>query len=292
MTNLSKNFASNESLFDAIRHEDEQKEYWLARELMGILGYPRWSDFKDAIERSKASCENAGNLVTEHFSGLFLKNPSSSQGRKYQDYRLSRYACYLIAMNGDPRKDEIAQAQAYFTVKIREAETASPNQDVELEKLRLEADLVKAKIRLMETEKAYQESSYWIVKAEGLAMLQYYRGGELPALPPVTEPEKVFVNDRGDVIGSSQSRTGITGLLKAAGYSEKESRSTNLQKHAKQVLAEIGIDFDSGAGLDTAMYIRTHKVCPESRIQDAIAALVQVKAQMRSIWTGGLDLGL
>lgn len=118
----------NTSPFDSIRRTDEQGEYWLARDLMPMLGYPRWSDFKDVIDKAKTSCENTGNVVTEHFSGLFLKNPSSKQGRHYQDFRLSRYASYLVAMNGDPRKPEIAAAQSYFAIKTREAEVIIPAQ--------------------------------------------------------------------------------------------------------------------------------------------------------------------
>jgi hypothetical protein len=114
------------SPFEVILHLDGNAEYWLARELMSLLGYSRWSDFVDVVHRGKAACENAQNSVTEHFSGLLLK----TKGRPKEDYRLSRYACYLVAMNGDPRKTEIAQAQTYFAIKTREAETqqaAQPN---------------------------------------------------------------------------------------------------------------------------------------------------------------------
>jgi hypothetical protein len=107
------------SPFEVILHLDGNAEYWLARELMSLLGYSRWSDFVDVVHRGKAACENAQNSVTEHFSGLLLK----TKGRPKEDYRLSRYACYLVAMNGDPRKTEIAQAQTYFAIKTREAET-------------------------------------------------------------------------------------------------------------------------------------------------------------------------
>lgn len=111
--------------FDRIRQTDlTGEELWYARDLMPLLGYPRWADFKDAIERAKLSikAQQGENAVPEHFSGLTLKN--NGRGRPRQDYRLTRHACYLIAMNGDPRKPEIAAAQAYFVVKTREAETA------------------------------------------------------------------------------------------------------------------------------------------------------------------------
>lgn len=116
-----------QSPFDRLRQFDERGEYWSARTLMPELGYPRWNDFKDAIERAKASCENAGNLVSDNFSGLTLKNPG--RGRPAADYRLSRYACYLVAMNGDPRKPEIAAAQSYFAISTRKAETQTETRD-------------------------------------------------------------------------------------------------------------------------------------------------------------------
>lgn len=115
----------NHSPFDSIRHEGQQGEYWLARELMPLLGYKQWRQFSDAIERAIISQQNSGNEVTAHFLRLTAK----SQGRPKEDYQLSRYACYLVAMNGDPRKTEIAAAQNYFVVKTREAETAIPSQN-------------------------------------------------------------------------------------------------------------------------------------------------------------------
>ncbi|KYC42079.1 hypothetical protein WA1_18935 [Scytonema hofmannii PCC 7110] len=109
----------NENPFDQIRKVDEHgHEYWVARELMPLLGYSRWSDFKPAIERAMLACQNTGNDRNKHFSGMLLK----SNGRNGEDYKLSRYACYLTAMNSDPRKPAIAMAQTYFAIKTREAE--------------------------------------------------------------------------------------------------------------------------------------------------------------------------
>jgi DNA-damage-inducible protein D len=121
---MSENFhqPNNSSPFDSIRSFDEcGQEYWNARELMPLLGYSRWNDFKPVIERATFACKNTGNDVEAHFSVTTLK----SQGRPGQDYKLSRYGGYLTAMNGDPRKPEIAAAQSYFVVKTHEAETQS-----------------------------------------------------------------------------------------------------------------------------------------------------------------------
>lgn len=106
----------SQSPFDSIKHVDEQgREYWMARELMPILGYSRWSDFLGSIDRAKLACQNTGNVVTEHFTGI---RKMTGKGRPQEDYQLSRYACYLVAMAADPRKPEIAQSQAYFATKL------------------------------------------------------------------------------------------------------------------------------------------------------------------------------
>ncbi len=112
------------SPFDAIRREDERGEHWSARELMPLLGYVRWESFDDAIKRASISATNSG-VAGDHFRDV----PKVIEGGRWgtqtvQDYRLTRYAAYLVAMNGDPRKPEIAAAQTYFAVRTREAEVA------------------------------------------------------------------------------------------------------------------------------------------------------------------------
>lgn len=113
------------SPFDAIRHlTDEGREYWSARALMPLLGYEKWERFAEAIGRAKLSARNAGYDVVQNFPAS--GKVSGSRGPAQADYHLSRYACYLVALNGDPRKPEIAAAQTYFVIKTREAETATP----------------------------------------------------------------------------------------------------------------------------------------------------------------------
>lgn len=127
----------SDSPFDSIRHQDADGEFWYARELSQLLGYPRWADAEDMIDRAKAACQNSGNSLIENFSGTSRK----TNGRPKQDYRLSRFACYLVAQNGDPRKQEIAQAQVYFAVKTREAEVVIPAQSDRLRELEIELKL-------------------------------------------------------------------------------------------------------------------------------------------------------
>jgi BRO family, N-terminal domain len=113
--------AGNTLPFDSIRHlDDKEKEYWLARELQKILGYTKWQRFEDAIDRATISCEAAGGSKALHFN--HLPGAVSGSGRTGDDYKLSRHGCYLVAINGDVRKPEIAAAQSYFAIKTREAE--------------------------------------------------------------------------------------------------------------------------------------------------------------------------
>ena len=111
--------------FEGIKKIDESGiEYWEARELMPLLGYFKWSNFDSVvIEKAKVACENSGQAVSNHFAdvGKMVILGSGSK-REVKDYRLSRYACYLVAQNGDSSKQEIALAQTYFAVQTRRQE--------------------------------------------------------------------------------------------------------------------------------------------------------------------------
>jgi len=113
-----------EKLFEDIKHIDEDgNEYWLARELMQLLEYSKWERFSNTIENAKLTCGNSGYNVNEHFPwvGKLSKRHNGAVVR-IKDYKLSRYACYLIAQNGDSRKKTIALAQTYFAIQTRRQE--------------------------------------------------------------------------------------------------------------------------------------------------------------------------
>ena len=111
--------------YDAIVHTEEELniEFWYARELMPLLGYERWENFEKAIKRAMSSCETSGIAVSDHFREV-TKMIETGKGahRSVKDYMLTRYACYLIAQNGDPKKEEIAFAQSYFAIQTRKQE--------------------------------------------------------------------------------------------------------------------------------------------------------------------------
>ena len=116
------------SPFDDIKHIENEQEVWYAREMQRFLKYSRWDDFKKAIERARMSCINSGTIAHARFEELLKTIKSGVVTREQEDYRLNRYSCYVIAMNGDPHKPEIAAAQTYFAVKTRQAELISQQQ--------------------------------------------------------------------------------------------------------------------------------------------------------------------
>lgn len=113
-----------ESLFESIRHVNEYgNEFWYARELQAVLEYKEWRNFKRVLDKALTACENSENVPPNHFVEVNkMVNVGSGAEREIDDYELSRYACYLIVQNGDPRKKVIALGQTYFAVKTRQQE--------------------------------------------------------------------------------------------------------------------------------------------------------------------------
>lgn len=134
------------SQFEAAASELEGVECWSARELQDLLGYSKWENFEKVIQKAKDACKNAGELIENHFPDLRkMVEIGSKTERPVDDIALTRYACYLIAQNGDSRKEEIAFAQNYFAVQTRRAEL--------VEQRILEFERVKAREKLSQTEK-------------------------------------------------------------------------------------------------------------------------------------------
>ncbi len=132
---------------------EEGIEYWLARDLQKLLGYGKWENFENVISKAKVACETSGHAIIDHFPDVrkTIQMPKGAQ-KTIKDIMLTRYACYLIAQNGDPRKQEIAFAQTYFAVQTRKAEL--------IEQRLLENERISARKKLSNTEKELSQVIY------------------------------------------------------------------------------------------------------------------------------------
>lgn len=152
--------------FEAVASELEGIECWSARELQTLLGYSKWENFEKVIQKGKDACKNAGEEIVYHFPDV-RKMITKGKGAKDEidDILLTRYACYLIAQNGDSRKQEIAFAQNYFAVQTRRAEI--------VEQRLLEYERIQAREKLSQTEKQLSGILYERgVDSQGFAIIR------------------------------------------------------------------------------------------------------------------------
>lgn len=156
--------------FDDIAHTTEDGvEYWNARELGKLIGYTEFNKFVPVIKKAIVSCENSGNDPSDHFAEVSeMVSIGSGASREFKGYHLTRYACYLIAQNGDPRKDEIAFAQSYFAVQTRKQELIEKRLE-ELNRVQLREQLRTSEKRLSQNiyERGVDEKGFGRIRSKG-----------------------------------------------------------------------------------------------------------------------------
>lgn len=156
--------------FESIKHIDENGvEFWYARELMTMLEYSKWGNFKNVINKAKEACKGSNIAEEEHFAdvGRVLKVGNNAE-MEVDDFKLTRYACYLIAQNGDPQKQEIAFAQTYFAVQTRKQEVIEQRLS-DINRLQLREQLKTAEKRLSQNiyERGVDERGFGRIRSKG-----------------------------------------------------------------------------------------------------------------------------
>lgn len=159
--------------FEQLAHREGDLEYWLARELQELLNYTQWRNFEQVIVKAKEACRNAGQEVSDHFADVSkMVDVGSGARREVEDVALTRYAAYLIAQNGDPRKEEVAFAQTYFAVQTRKQELIEARLE-EVERLEARKRLVASEKELSGVifERLQDNESFARIRSKGDAAL-------------------------------------------------------------------------------------------------------------------------
>jgi DNA-damage-inducible protein D len=155
--------------FEEYAYEQDGIEYWLARELQELLEYTQWRNFENVITKAKIACEKSGNAISDHFADVSKKVQLGSGATKdVPDFMLTRYACYLIAQNGDPKKEQIAFAQSYFAIQTRKQELLEERIQL-MERLQAREKLAATETELSKNifERGVDNKGFAIIRSKG-----------------------------------------------------------------------------------------------------------------------------
>lgn len=231
----------SEETFESIKHVNEYgNEFWYARELQSILEYTEWRNFQKLIEKAQTACENSDMAVDECFVEVNKTSPMPNGGVKLiDDYILSRYACYLIVMNGDPRKEVIAVGQTYFAVKTRQQELIDHYDELSEDQKRL---AIRKEMKAHNKSLAEAAQKAGVIKSYDFAIFQNYGyqglyGGlgakEIHARKGLKENEQIL-----DHMGSTE----LAANLFRATQTDEKLRRENIRgkEKANQPHYEVG----------------------------------------------------
>ncbi|MCL2746802.1 MAG: DNA replication protein DnaD [Coriobacteriia bacterium] len=194
--------------FETIRQVDESgHEFWYARDLQRVLGYAKWENFSKVIDRAMLACKNSGFGTEDHFPGIRkMVRIGSGAEKSVTDYKLSRYACYLIVQNGDPRKEIIALGQTYFAIQTRRQELADTFNRLDANLFRITQTEEKMRIDQVASAAEANDAHYKVAEKIRAAMVEL--GTTLPENLP-TPKKSVQVIEREEIRKLRESKTSL-----------------------------------------------------------------------------------
>lgn len=266
--------------FEDIKKTDENGiEYWTARELMSVLGYSNWQNFEEVVKKAKQACMSSGQTIGNHFIDVSkMVKIGSNTVRRIPDWKLDRYACYLIAQNGDPEKPQIALAQTYFAIQTRRQELVSQLEGSE-KRLFIRGEVSEQNKKLFSTAKMAGVSRFGLFNDAG------YRGLYGKSLAEIEKGKGIKKGELLDRAGSAELAANLFRITQTDEKLKKdnirgEREATNTHNmvggKVRQTIKDIG-------------GVLPEELAPEKHIKELIRELKQLGAKEQKKLTEGVD---